>query len=546
MKTLLILLLTTFSLLNYTNVIAQTISDDFEGNGTITGWFGDDCLITEPFTNPFKNGENLTSNVLKYEDKGGDYANVRFETSQNISFSTNTIFTLKVYVVSNSLSGNQPNQISLKLQDGKIAQPWTTQTEIVKPLLLDKWQTVKFDFVNDSYINLDASSDAPTNRSDFNRVVIQINGENNKNLVVAYIDDVDFIKNTDGTSSNNVSPYKNLIWSDEFNDNGAINSEKWHHQTKLPDGRSWYNGEVQHYTNRIENSFQSVGNLNLVAQKESFTDQGVSKNYTSARLNSKFAFTYGRVEVRAQLPSGVGTWPAIWMLGKNIDEPGGFWQPTFGKVGWPACGEIDIMEHWGSNQNFVQSAMHTPSSSGATINKGGKTIPGASDNFHIYSVDWYEDRMVFSVDNVELYVYKPAVRDADTWPFTEDQYILLNTAIEPNIVSTFSKSTMFIDYVRVYDSDTTTVAVVTSDKYNLKNDFQIYPNPVSNQLQVVFPQFSKEFSWSILDLSLGKEIMSGTERSNEVSIDVESLDNGVYVLVFANNDVRQTMRFIKN
>ena len=115
-----------------------------------------------------------------------------------------------------------------------------------------------------------------------------------------------------------------LLWSDEFNGSGAIDSSNWFQQTQLPDGNNWYNGELQHYTNRQTNSFQNNGSLNLVAKKETFTDQGVTKQYTSARLNSKFAFKYGRVEVRAKLPSGVGTWPAIWMLGKNIIEPGGF------------------------------------------------------------------------------------------------------------------------------------------------------------------------------------------------------------------------------
>jgi len=120
------------------------------------------------------------------------------------------------------------------------------------------------------------------------------------------------------------SPYTQLVWSDEFNGNGAVNASKWHHQTLLPNGNSWFNGELQHYTDRVENSSQSGGSLFINAINESFSDQGVTKQYTSARLNSKFAFTYGRVVVRAKLPQGAGTWPAIWMLGKNISEPGGF------------------------------------------------------------------------------------------------------------------------------------------------------------------------------------------------------------------------------
>jgi beta-glucanase (GH16 family) len=207
---------------------------------------------------------------------------------------------------------------------------------------------------------------------------------------------------------------------------------------------------VQHYTNRQDNSFVSNGTLKIVAKKETFTDQGVTKQYTSARLNSKFAFTYGRVEVRAKLPTGAGTWPAIWMLGKNVIEPGSYWTSTSGTVNWPACGEVDIMEHWGNNQNYVQSAMHTPSSYGSTINLGGQTISTVSSDFHIYTLEWTSNKMVFSVDGVIHYTYNPTIKDASTWPFNEPQYLLLNVAMQPYIDPNFTQSAMEVDYVRVY------------------------------------------------------------------------------------------------
>ena len=252
---------------------------------------------------------------------------------------------------------------------------------------------------------------------------------------------------TYGLCSSNVP---NLVWSDEFNGTGAINTSNWFQQTQLPAGNSWYNGELQHYTNRQANSYESNGSLNLVAKKETFTDQGQTKQYTSARLNSKFSFKYGRVEVRAKLPSGAGTWPAIWMLGKNIIEPGAYWSATFGTQSWPACGEVDIMEHWGTNQNYVQSAMHTPSSYGGTVNLGGQTVATASSQFHVYSLDWTSEKMVFSVDNVVHYTYNPPVKNASTWPFDAEQYILLNVAIQSSIISNFTQVAMEVDYVRVY------------------------------------------------------------------------------------------------
>ena len=231
-----------------------------------------------------------------------------------------------------------------------------------------------------------------------------------------------------------------------------LDSNKWHHQTVIPNGNSWFNGEVQHYTDRMENSYISGGTLKIVAKKEQCSNAGVTKQYTSARLNSKFAFTYGKVEVRAKMPTGHGTWPAIWMLGKNITERGAYWQTQgYGTTSWPACGEIDIMEHWGSNQNTISSAMHTPSSNRNTKNKGSQYISTATTSFHIYTLDWTAERMVFAVDGIEHYTYNPVEKNADTWPFDADQFLLLNVAIESGIDPNFVESAMEVDYVRVYD-----------------------------------------------------------------------------------------------
>lgn len=245
-----------------------------------------------------------------------------------------------------------------------------------------------------------------------------------------------------------------LIWADEFDgENGALNTDNWFHQTLLPDGNSWFNGEVQHYTDRLDNSFVEDGFLHIVAKREEFTDQGVQRNFTSARLNSKFAFTYGYVEVRAKLPEGNGTWPAIWTLGRNITENGGYWADEFGTTGWPACGEIDIMEHWGFDQNRIQAALHTPSSFGDTQNKGSVVGEDVSNTFHTYAMEWEFDQIKFFYDSTQYYTYFPSFRNPDTWPYSAPQYLLLNIAmggIGGDIDTDFSESEMVIDYVRVY------------------------------------------------------------------------------------------------
>lgn len=497
----------------------KTVQDDFEGQGTIKSWFGDDCTISTAFANPFQQGENTSATVLKYHDTGGQYANVRFDVTENFKLDEKHTFFIKIYISSSQFVGNATNQVSLKLQNGTAGEPWTTQCEIIKPVTMDQWQTLSFDFANDVYKNFDVNSATPVSRTDFNRVLIQINGEGNSDQVVAYIDDVYY----DGTLP--ADPvFNNLVWNDEFDENGAVNSEKWFHQTQLPAGGGWYNGEVQHYTNRTDNAYVEDGILNIVAKRESYTNQNVTKNFTSARLNSKFAFKYGKLEIRAKLPSGVGTWPALWTLGKNINENGAYWDNQgFGTAGWPACGEMDMMEHWGSNQNYVQSAMHTPSSYGGTVNKGGQVIETASTDFHVYAMLWTADKIVFSVDGKVHYTYNPPVKDENTWPFDAEQYILMNIAIEPGIAASFTQSAMEIDYVRIYQEGNATSVENTTEL----NPIRLYPNPVENVLNVEFPEKN-----GMIRIYSASGVLIDCIHSNlhRESYNMEALQKGLYIL----------------
>lgn len=237
--------------------------------------------------------------------------------------------------------------------------------------------------------------------------------------------------------------FVNLVWSDEFETDGTPDSSKWNYDLGdgCPNLCGWGNNEKQSYTSRSDNAVVEDGVLKITAKKENY--QG--SEYTSARMltQGKYSFTYGKVEVRAKLPSGGGTWPAIWMLGSSITS-----------VGWPACGEIDIMEHTGNNQGVVSSALHTTSSSGATINHGDQRIDDVTEQFHVYELFWNNEEMIFSVDGVEHYRYNPNNKNADTWPFDAPQFLILNIAMGGNLGGTidpnFSESTMEIDYVRVY------------------------------------------------------------------------------------------------
>ena len=231
-----------------------------------------------------------------------------------------------------------------------------------------------------------------------------------------------------------------LLWYDEFNGTGAPDASKWGYDI----GNSgWGNNELQYYTNRTSNVIVEGGFLKITAKKESY--QGAE--YTSTRLltKGKFSFTYGKVEVRAKLPSGRGTWPAIWMLGDNITT-----------VNWPACGEIDIMEYVGYQPNVVHSAIHTTSSSGNTVNHKSYDLTTAEEEFHVYGIEWTSTEIRFYVDETLHYTYKPATYNEATWPFTKNQFLILNLAVGGNwggsqgIDDSIFPQQFIIDYVRVY------------------------------------------------------------------------------------------------
>jgi len=241
-----------------------------------------------------------------------------------------------------------------------------------------------------------------------------------------------------------VSDGTQLVWSDEFNVDGAPDSSKWNFEigNGCPDLCGWGNGESQYYTDRSENVIVEGGLLKITAKKETY--QGAA--YTSTRMitKDKYEFTYGKIDVRARLPEGGGTWPAIWLLGANIDT-----------VGWPASGEIDIMEHWGHNPTIVSSATHTPSCFGGCPDTtvGETTVTDFATEFHVYGLEWTENKLRFFLDDNFLYEYNPTVKNASTWPFDNPQFFILNIAMGGNWFSidpNFSQSTMEIDYVRVY------------------------------------------------------------------------------------------------
>jgi beta-glucanase (GH16 family) len=264
------------------------------------------------------------------------------------------------------------------------------------------------------------------------QLIIDKNGEtytSTQNVVVSS-DDPDYFSKLE------------LVWSDEFEGN-EVNTDFWTFETG---SGGWGNNELQNYTDG-ENVNVQDGILTITAEK--VNEDKVAGSYTSTRMitSGKKEFTYGRMEIRAKLPSGTGIWPAIWMLGSNI-----------GDVGWPACGEIDIMEYVGYEPNTVHATVHTSAGYAANGDGKSKTLATAEEEFHVYGLFWSEKELVFYIDSPEnvTHRYNPSTKNDDNWPFNKPQFFILNVAVGGNwggaqgIDNSIFPQSMEVDYVRVY------------------------------------------------------------------------------------------------
>ena len=233
---------------------------------------------------------------------------------------------------------------------------------------------------------------------------------------------------------------KTLIWSDEFDQDGSICDKNWYAETIPPNNGSWWNNEFQYYTDRPDNLLVENGTLKITAKREKY----LNKDFTSARIVSKglFSFMYGKIEVRAKLAKGGGTWPAIWMLGDNFDQ-----------VDWPQCGEIDIMEHDGFKEGRIHTTVHRANDNGDPVyfTSLKNEIKNVTEEFHVYSLVWNNQVLTFYIDDIAVYSYN----NQSIFPYNQTFFIILNVAMGGNFVGNkvdadFESGTMEIDYVRVY------------------------------------------------------------------------------------------------
>lgn len=241
------------------------------------------------------------------------------------------------------------------------------------------------------------------------------------------------------------TPSEKMVWSDEFNYSGLPDSTKWGYEVG---GHGWGNQELQFYTaRRPENARVENGILVIEARRENWEGSA----FTSARLvtRDKAEWQYGRIEVKARVPSGLGTWPAIWMLAATDT------------LVWPDDGEIDIMEHVGHNQGFVHGTIHCKKYYHSIGTQKTDTIyvPDVSDNFHVYAVNWDKDSIRVSMDDSTYFRFGNERTGYDAWPFDNKFFLLLNIAVggswggQKGVDSTIYPRRLEVDYVRVYQKN---------------------------------------------------------------------------------------------
>ncbi len=244
--------------------------------------------------------------------------------------------------------------------------------------------------------------------------------------------------------------FPNLVFSDEFDVDGSINTDLWSFDigTGAEQGiPGWGNQELQYYTDRLENVKVQDGMLHITAKREAFG----GSEFTSGKIltRGKFETTFGRFEARIKLPFGQGIWPAFWLLGDDSD----------GTVIWPQVGEIDIMEYKGQQPTIIHGSIHGPGySAGQAVTRTFELPTGRFDtDFHVFAIEWGPDFIDYYVDDVNYFTVTPGSVGDNEWVFNDNTfYIILNVAVggtfvgSPNNLTPFPQ-TMLVDYVRVYE-----------------------------------------------------------------------------------------------
>lgn len=392
--------------------------------------------------------EHLDANRVQYTNEStGEYYFMTWDFGNGITETTTDkkqsfiiyYYQAKDYEVSlrltNYVGGNKTTAQTMTIQPAELTESFTAEIDPIDPnyVLLKNTSQGTYDSFKWLYLDMEVENELEY------RAFFPFAGEYNIQLVVTK-DGSDYSTSQTVVIEQDAEGYlPGLIWSDEFNYNGLPDPEKWNMETG---GGGWGNNELQYYTE--DNAYVENGVLTITAKEESMGGY----DYTSSRITTqnKFDFKYGRIEARIKLPYGQGLWPAFWMLGANINT-----------VGWPACGETDIMEMVGGTQgdNTVYCTLHWENDGSHADYGQGYTLSSGifADDFHIFSVTWDENEIVGYVDDNQYFV-------ADITPeqlseFHQNFFIIMNLAVGgdwpgPPDGTTEFPQTMEVDYVRVF------------------------------------------------------------------------------------------------
>lgn len=313
-----------------------------------------------------------------------------------------------------------------------------------------------------------------------------------------------------------------LVWSDEF-EGENLDLTKW---TFDLGAGGWGNAEAQYYTDNVSNVDIDTGYLRITAREEMVG----GAEYTSARIKTQglFDIKYGKVEARIQLPVGKGLWPAFWMLGSNITE-----------IGWPKCGEIDIMEHVNYSL-FTNGTYHYDN--GGHVYSGDQTYCDVTE-FHVYAIEWDASSIKWFLDGVEFFSANIAGGVGSKEEFHEPFFMILNMAVGgywpgyPDELTPFP-SHMFVDYVRAYSESAKLTEISTSEP-----EISLYPNPATTAFRLIGAEAGE--AYTIIDLS-GKILHQGFLRAN-LEVDISDLVNGLYLIEVIDSEglLRKRLRFTK-
>ena len=496
-KTLSLLLSSIFSLVSTVN--SQTLPIDFE---TTTSWFAFDGASFTTVSNPYVDSENPSDNVGRMiKGTSKNWAGAYLTLGSSMDLFNNDTFSINVR------SSKLNTKLLLKVENSS-----NTTINYEKEVTMTKyneWETLTFDY-----------SQIPN--ENYDRIVLifdlGVTG-NGSSSFTYYVDDIKLysINGPPEPCNDNLtgivpagSSYE-LIWADEFTEDGELCHESWTYDLGTG-SQGWGNFEAQSYTNNPENVKKENGILKITAIKS-------GNSYTSARVKTKnlFDFTYGRIEIRAKLPSTAGTWPAVWLLGSNIDE-----------VSWPYCGEIDIIEQFSDKQKNMSTA-HWYSDGNAQY---GLSVTNSSltSDFNIYRLDWTPTSISAYLNDSQYWI----MTTNNTMPFSENFFLIANLALGGNkgagtIDPNFTEDSLEIDYIRVYQNNSGSILSDGTNNLSSKLIKHYYSNgnwhleSLLNEIQEI----------NVYDVS-GRLVYKETVKSKNHKFSSNQIKKGLFFIKISN------------